>query len=71
MRSPWRQAATAILSPMACAIKMEASMGDKSPKAKQRDQKQKDAAKAGSAAQAKAKQDRSTQPQPPAAQGKQ
>ena len=32
-------------------------MGDKSPKAKQRDQKQKDTAKAASATQAKAKQD--------------
>ena len=44
-------------------------MGDKSPKAKQRDQKQKDAAKAGGAVQAKAKQDRATQP--PVAKGKQ
>jgi len=36
---------------------MEAAMGDKSLKSKQRDQKQKDAAKAGSATAAKAKQD--------------
>jgi hypothetical protein len=32
-------------------------VGDKSPKAKERDQKQKDAAKAESAAQARSKQD--------------
>lgn len=37
-------------------------MGDKSPKAKQRDQKQKDSAKAGSAAAAKKKQDGYGQP---------
>jgi len=35
----------------------EGTMGDKSPKAKQRDQKQKDAARAEGAAQAKSKQD--------------
>jgi hypothetical protein len=36
---------------------MEASMGDKSPKSKERDQKQKNAARAESAAQARSKQD--------------
>ena len=46
-------------------------MGDKSPKAKQRDQKQKDAAKAGSTAQAKAKQDSYSQPRQSVAKGKQ
>ena len=45
-------------------------MGDKSPKAKQRDQKQKGAAKAGTAAQAKAKQDSYSRPQQPLAKGK-
>jgi hypothetical protein len=40
-------------------------MGDKSLKAKQRDQKQKDAAKVGTAAMAKAKQERGMRvPQP-------
>lgn len=45
-------------------------MGDKSLKAKQREQKQKDAAKAGSAAAARAKQDSYTRPQQPVAKGK-
>ena len=36
---------------------MEASMGDKSPKSKDRDKKQKKAAKAGDAADARSKQD--------------
>jgi hypothetical protein len=36
---------------------MEAPVGDKSPKSKQRDQKQKDLAKAREAVEAKAKQD--------------
>jgi len=36
---------------------MEAAVGDKSPKSKERDQKQKNAAKAESAAQARSKQD--------------
>lgn len=40
-------------------------MGDKSLKAKQREQKQKDAAKVGVAAVAKAKQDRATHVTPP------
>jgi len=37
--------------------RMEAPVGDKSPKSKERDQKQKNAAKADSAAQARSKQD--------------
>jgi hypothetical protein len=41
-------------------------MGDKSLKAKQRDQKQRDAAKVGSAAVAKAKQEGHMRVQPPA-----
>jgi hypothetical protein len=45
-------------------------MGDKSLKAKQRDQKQKDAAKAGSAAAAKSKQDSYTRLQQPVTKGK-
>ena len=45
-------------------------MGDKSPKAKQRDQKQKDAAKATSATQAKAKQDSYGRPAAFAPKGK-
>jgi hypothetical protein len=49
---------------------MEALMGDKSPKSKQRGQKQKGAAQAGSAAQAKAKQDSFNHPQQPVAKGK-
>ena len=36
---------------------MEAPVGDKSPKSKERDQKQKNAAKAESTAQARSKQD--------------
>ena len=39
------------------AGRTEGTMGDKSPKAKQRDQKQKDAARTEGAAQAKSKQD--------------
>ena len=47
------------------AIETEVSMGDRSPKSKQRDQKQKDIAKAGDAATAKSKQDaQSRAPQP-------
>ncbi len=61
---------TAMLIPMACAINMEAAMGDKSLKAKQREQKQKDAAKAGSAAAAKSKRESYTRPQQPVAKGK-
>jgi hypothetical protein len=49
---------------------MEASMGDKSLKSKQRDQKQKDAAKVESAAKAKSKQDSYNHPQQPVAKGK-
>jgi hypothetical protein len=56
--------------PLAYAIDMEATMGDKSLKSKQRDQKQKDAAKAGSAAAAKSKQDSYTRPPQPVAKGK-
>jgi hypothetical protein len=40
---------------------MEASMGDKSPKSKQRGKKQKDAARAEGAAAAKSKQDNQSQ----------
>jgi len=49
---------------------MEACMGDKSPKSKQRDQRQKETGKAGKAAAAKSKQDRYGQSPPPAAKGK-
>jgi hypothetical protein len=45
-------------------------MGDKSLKAKQRDQKQKDAAKTESTAAAKSKQDSYRRSQPPVAKGK-
>ena len=45
-------------------------MGDKSPKAKQRNEKQKDAAKATSATQAKAKQDSYGRPAAFAPKGK-
>jgi hypothetical protein len=45
-------------------------MGDKSLKAKQRDQKQKDATKRGSAAAAKSKQDSYRRSLSPVAQGK-
>ena len=55
---------------MAYVIDMEAAMGDKSLKSKQRNQKQKDAAKAGGAAAAKAKQDSFTRLQQPTAKGK-
>jgi hypothetical protein len=59
-----------MLIPMAYAIDMEATMGDKSLKSKQRDQKQKEVAKAGSAAAAKSKQDSYTRLQQPVAKGK-
>jgi hypothetical protein len=59
-----------MLISMAYAIEMEVTMGDKSLKSKQRDQKQKDAAKAGSAAAAKSKQDSYTRPPQPVAKGK-
>lgn len=49
--------ARAIVRSMAGAIETEANMGDKSPKAKQRDQKQKGIAKASDASAAKSKQD--------------
>jgi hypothetical protein len=42
---------------MVCAIERRLSMGDKSPKSKQRGQKQKDLARAESAAGARSKQD--------------
>jgi len=54
----------------AYAIEMEVTMGDKSLKSKQRDQKQKDVAKAGGAAAAQAKQDSYKRSQQPAAKGK-
>lgn len=59
-----------MLIPMACAIDMEAVMGDKSLKSKQRDQKQKGAAKAGNVAAAKSKQDSYNRPLQPVAKGK-
>jgi hypothetical protein len=49
---------------------MEAAMGDKSLKSKQRDQKQKDAAKAESATAAKSKQDSNTRLQQTVTKGK-
>jgi hypothetical protein len=49
-------------------FQLEATMGDKSPKSKQRDQKQKDAVKQQSVASAKTKQ--SAQAQPVVAKGK-
>ena len=49
--------APGIVRSMAGAIETEASMGDRSPKSKQRDQKQKDVAKASGAAAAKSKQE--------------
>ena len=55
---------------MVWVIEMEAAMGDKSLKSKQRDQKQKDAAKVGSATAAKSKQDSYTRPPQPVAKGK-
>jgi hypothetical protein len=45
-------------------------MGDKSLKAKQRDQTHKDATKTGSTVAAKSKQDSSRRAQPPVAEGK-
>ena len=66
------EAVPAMVVSMACAIdRREASMGDKSLKAKQRDQKQKDAAKIKSTAAAKSKQDSYSRPQQPIAKGKQ
>jgi hypothetical protein len=61
--------AKAILPRMAAGAAWRATMGDKSPKSKQRDQKQKDAAKQTNAANAKTKQDRQAQ-QFAAAKGK-
>jgi len=49
---------------------MEADMGDKSVKSKQRDQKQKDAAKTGSATAAKSKQESYTHLQQTTTKGK-
>jgi hypothetical protein len=49
---------------------MEATVGDKSLKSKQRDQKQKDAAKVGVAVLAKSKQDAQARPQPVLPKGK-
>jgi hypothetical protein len=60
----------AIVGPMACAVAWRASMGDKSPKAKQRDQKQKSVAKAGTASAAKTKQEGYSQPRPVVPKGK-
>lgn len=55
---------------MAHAIETEVSMGDKSLKSKQRDQKQKDTAKAGSAAEARSKQASYSRPPQPVTKGK-
>jgi len=52
------------------AIEREATMGDKSPKSKQRDQKKRDAAITKEAAAAKSKQDTQGQYQRPAAKDK-
>src|SRR5262245_21419246 len=52
------------------AGRTEETMGDKSPKAKQRDQKQKDAAKAAGTAQARSKQDSYRQTPPIPGKGK-
>jgi len=49
--------ATAIVCADGLNHRMEAPVGDKSPKSKERDQKQKNAARAESAAQARSKQD--------------
>jgi hypothetical protein len=49
---------------------MEAVMGDKSLKSKQRDQKQKAAAKVGNTAAAKSKQDSYSRPPAPIGKGK-
>jgi hypothetical protein len=49
---------------------MEATMGDKSLKSKQREQKQREVTKAESAAAAKSKQDSYKRLQPPVAKGK-
>jgi uncharacterized protein YheU (UPF0270 family) len=48
---------TAIVHAIASTIETEATMGDRSPKSKQRDQQQKNTAKATDAAAAKTKQD--------------
>jgi hypothetical protein len=63
-------ARTAIVVPMASAIERRQTMGDKSPKSKQRGQKQKDAAKAESAAKVKSRQDSQSQAREPTAKGK-
>jgi len=49
--------ATAIVCADGLNHRMEAPVGDKSPKSKERDQKQENAAKAENAAQARSKQD--------------
>ena len=64
------EAAAAMLILVTYGIDMEAIMGDKSLKSKQREQKQKDAAKAENAAAAKSKQDSYTRLQQPVAKGK-
>jgi hypothetical protein len=57
---PFRHA-KAILPRIGGCRRMEATMGDKSPKSKQRDQKQKVAAKQANATNAKDKQDKQAQ----------
>ena len=59
-----------ILSLMARAPSTEVPMGDKSPKAKQRDQKQKAGAEAQGAAKAKAKQESHSHVKPSVKGGK-
>lgn len=60
--------------PTPCALGATApivvAMGDKSPKAKQRDQKQKNAAKATNVAQARVKQEGYSRPASPVLKGK-
>jgi hypothetical protein len=55
---------------MASAIEWEGTMGDKSPKSKEKGQKQKNAAKNEGAATAKSKQDQYTHVQAPVGKGK-
>ena len=64
-RQPSRTGAVQSVTTACLIFRHDWRMGDKSLKAKQRDQKQKDAAKVGTAAVAKAKQERGMRvPQP-------
>jgi len=62
--------ATAIVRADGVGRRMEAPMGDKSPKSKERGQKQKSAATAQNAAAAKSKRDSHSQAKPPAKVGR-